>query len=89
MKQKTPTQIKNLILEFQKSGLSHADYCRENSLSPSTFRNWLRKSREAVSQKPAPDFSFVEVIEESPFPQANNRSLKISTSYGLLLEIPL
>ncbi len=89
MKKRTPTQIKNIILEFHKSGLTQAEFCCEHSLSISTFHNWLRKNRDIVSSKPLPNFSFVEVMEETSLSQPAARTLRISTSYGLLLEIPL
>jgi hypothetical protein len=89
MKRRTPAQIKNLILDFRKSGKSQAVFCRENSLSLATFHNWLRKNRAAASLQPTPNFSIVEVMEESTSSQPSNRTLRISTSYGLLLEIPL
>jgi hypothetical protein len=89
MKKRTQAQIKSLISDFRKSGQSQAKFCRENSLSLSTFNSWLRKNRDVVAAKPESNFSFVEVMEESGFALPSIRTLRISTSYGLLLEIPL
>ena len=41
-------QIK-LINECRKSGLTDADWCRANQISPSTFYNWISRCRKAAS----------------------------------------
>ena len=37
--------------DWQESGLSKADYCRQHSLSPSNFYNWHRKYQQASSSE--------------------------------------
>ena len=32
-----------LINECRKSGMTDADWCRENDITPSTFYNWLSR----------------------------------------------
>ena len=43
-------QIK-LINECRKSGLTDADWCRANHISPSTFYNWISRCRKAASEQ--------------------------------------
>lgn len=53
-------QIK-LINECRKSGLTDADWCRENDIKPSTFYNWLSRCRKiAVDQIPQPSYGHSE-----------------------------
>jgi len=35
------------IEQWQRSGLTQADYCRQQHLNPSSFYNWLTKHRQA------------------------------------------
>ena len=35
-----------LILECRQSGLTDAQWCRENNIRPSTFYNWVSRMRE-------------------------------------------
>ena len=49
-------QIK-LINECRKSGMTDADWCRENDIKPSTFYNWLSRCRKiAADQIPQPSY---------------------------------
>ena len=49
-------QIK-LINECRKSGMTDADGCRENNITPSTFYNWLSRCRKIASdQIPQPSY---------------------------------
>ena len=49
-------QIK-LINECRKSGMTDADWCRENNITPSTFYNWLSRCRKIASDKiPQPSY---------------------------------
>lgn len=37
----------NRIEQWQRSGLTQADYCRQQNLKPSSFYNWLAKHRQS------------------------------------------
>lgn len=41
-------QIK-LINECRRSGLTDADWCRQQNIAPSTFYNWVSRCRKAAS----------------------------------------
>jgi len=43
-------QIK-LINECRKSGMTDADWCRENDITPSTFYNWLSRCRKIAADQ--------------------------------------
>ena len=46
-----------LINECRKSGMTDADWCRENDITPSTFYNWLSRCHKiAADQIPQPSY---------------------------------
>ena len=40
-----------LINQCRQSGLTDADWCRENGIAPSTFYNWVSRCRKAASDQ--------------------------------------
>ena len=90
------------ITSWERSGQKVRHYCRANQLCPSTFYEWKRKllktktksgsdemakNQKSLAQKMP---SFVEVVAVStPMPQAQERALRITTSYGAVVELPL
>ncbi|MFR2880503.1 MAG: IS66 family insertion sequence element accessory protein TnpA [Lachnospiraceae bacterium] len=45
-----------LINECRQSGMTDADWCRENDIAVSTFYNWVSRCRKAAAdQIPAPN----------------------------------
>ncbi len=52
MNKRSREDWKNEINRFKKSGLSINKYCRENSLSSSTFRYWNKKYDSGPSLEP-------------------------------------
>ena len=51
-----------LINECRKSGMTDADWCRENDITPSTFYNWLSRCRKiAADQVPQPSYGHSEI----------------------------
>ena len=51
-----------LINECRKSGMTDADWCRENDITPSTFYNWLSRYRKiAADQVPQPSYGHSEM----------------------------
>ena len=50
-----------LINECRKSGMTDADWCRENDIAVSTFYNWVSRCRKAAAdQIPAPNYGHLE-----------------------------
>ena len=50
-----------LINECRQSGMTDADWCRENGIAVSTFYNWVSRCRKAASdQIPAPNYGHLE-----------------------------
>ena len=46
-----------LINECRQSGMTDADWCRENGIAVSTFYNWVSRCRKtAADQIPAPNY---------------------------------
>lgn len=60
------------ISRQKTSGLCIAEYCRRNSIRPSTFYGWNRRLKKNSSKavKPTPPLSFIEV----PFPSIRSNS---------------
>lgn len=51
-----------LINECRQSGMTDADWCRENGIAVSTFYNWVSRCRKAAAdQIPAPNYGHLEV----------------------------
>ncbi len=51
-----------LINECRCSGMTDADWCRENDIAVSTFYNWVSRCRKAAAdQIPAADYGHLEV----------------------------
>ena len=40
-----------LINQCRQSGLTDADWCRENDIAPSTFYNWVSRCRKAAADQ--------------------------------------
>ena len=57
-----------LINECRQSGMTDADWCRENDIAVSTFYNWVSRCRKtAADQIPAANYGHLEV----PRPKQN------------------
>ena len=65
-------QIK-LINECRKSGLTDADWCRENGIAPSTFYNWVSRCRKTAADIQEPNYGH----RETPQPKQDVVSVDI------------
>ena len=51
-----------LINECRQSGMTDADWCRENDIAVSTFYNWVSRCRKAAAdQIQAPNYGHCEI----------------------------
>ena len=51
-----------LINECRQSGMTDADWCRENGIAVSTFYNWVSRCRKtAADQIPEPNYGHCEI----------------------------
>lgn len=55
-----------LINECRKSGLTDADWCRENGIAPSTFYNWISRCRKASAKILEPHYGHQETPQSEP-----------------------
>lgn len=56
------TEQIRLINECRQSGMTDADWCRENGIAVSTFYNWVSRCRKvAADQIQAPNYGHLEV----------------------------
>ena len=57
------TEQIRLINECRQSGMTDADWCRENDIAVSTFYNWVSRCRKvAADQIPAPSYGHCEIL---------------------------
>ena len=77
-------QIK-LINECRKSGLTDADWCRENGIAPSTFYNWVSRCRKTAADIQEPNYGH----HETPQPKQDGKYDSLTSKYSqyLLLAI--
>ncbi len=55
-----------LINECRQSGMTDADWCRENDIAVSTFYNWVSRCRKtAADQIPAANYGKRQIIMRS------------------------
>jgi hypothetical protein len=65
---RTAAEIRTLISEYEKSGLSANGFSDQHKIRRAYFNKWLKRYRK---QKPSKGFVPVQgVKEEPPFPQA-------------------
>ena len=51
-----------LINQCRQSGLTDADWCRENGIAPSTFYNWVSRCRKAAADQIAePSYGHLDI----------------------------
>ena len=90
-----PEQLK-LINQCRQSGLTDADWCRENDIAPSTFYNWVSRCRKAASaQIQEPSYGHLESsrpkqevvhVEIVPEPKTEPVTTSAFTQHGLNLD---
>lgn len=57
---------KQIIQDYQKSGLSNKAYCQQKGISEKTHYYWLRKLRTAAVEQAAPQIVELEREKERP-----------------------
>ena len=61
-KARVPMAEHGLINECRQSGMTDADWCRENSIAVSTFYKWVSRCRKTTAdQIPAPNYGHCEI----------------------------
>jgi hypothetical protein len=79
VRQKTK-HCKNIFERQQSSGLSIAQFCRDNKINTSTFYTW-RKYLASQTKKTHPQQIIPFVINEQPFSQSSIIKLTTPTDY--------
>lgn len=62
---KSAEQWAQIIADFDQSGLSTSDYCKEHRLVPATFGKWKRRF-STISVPVIPTPSFVQIQRTEP-----------------------
>lgn len=81
-----------LILECRQSGLTDAQWCRENNIKPSTFYNWISRLREEdyvipeSHSKECQIPNHQEVVRVNLFPEFKESDLPATPSCKSTLE---
>lgn len=101
MKVKTKEEWQALVEKLKSSGLTKSEFCRRNQIASSRFYDWAKEygggiiPPSSLSKKvktPKKISKFIEIELEKPSIKSGEVSLKtlrIITSYGATLEIPL
>lgn len=95
MRRPGPDEWKQLIADFEASGLQQKEFVAKHDLSLGTFQYWLYKKSKRASVRLAESegklragFLPVEVVA-SPAPQARAGHLEVALPGGLLLRFPV
>ena len=78
-----------LINECRQSGMTDADWCRENDIAVSTFYNWVSRCRKtAADQIPAANYGHLEVprpkqdvVPIDIVPEQDRKSTRLNSSH--------
>lgn len=80
----TPAERGEWLALFEKSGLTAADFCRDNGLSPATLSFWLRQQGPQTGEEAA----LVEVPMPALSPvSSSNTAVTMHLPSGVRLEI--
>jgi hypothetical protein len=86
-----PRRREALVDEFEKSGLSAAQFARLTGVNYSSFQNWVQRRRKrrasAAVAKPGGLHLVEAVVESEPVQQARP-ALPAPAEAGLLIELP-
>jgi len=75
--------IMALVQQWQKSGLSQAEFSRKHKLNNKTLNNWIKQFKENKTQI---NNSFVEIIPETA--PKNSGQIFIRYPNGIEVELP-
>lgn len=82
---------RELLQRWQASGLSVADFCRQEQLAPAAFYAWRRTLRQRDQPVPvprdAPTVTFVP-LHVRPEPHTDRAALELVLGNGRVLRIP-
>jgi transposase len=79
IQRRSPTERRQLLARYERSGLSQKAFCLRHGVALSTLQYWRRRARD-TDQEPRP--SFVEV------PQVTGMARGLSVDAGVFIELP-
>ncbi len=71
---------------WRESGLSQADYCRQQSINPKTFSAWARRALPIDKNTPL-DVVSVQVAPSPPAAAAEAGAILLRLAHGVQLEL--
>lgn len=74
----TPADWKKTLTRFEASGLTQVDFCKREGIGIWSLRKW----RERVGRRPAPEPGFIEI------PPPSERRVPPGPSTSLVVELP-
>jgi transposase-like protein len=78
---------------WEESGLSQKKYCRQNQLSFSTFKYWLRKYSKEKAGQESKSISFIQVhipkVEDAILPVTDQDGITIIYPSGTQVSCPV
>lgn len=75
------------VLEWKKSNLSQAEFCRQKNLQPGSFSYWKRQAdnTENTQTKNPPLFSPISLAST----EVSQKTIELNLPYGIVLKIPV
>lgn len=83
-----PDTIRQLLDQYQTSGLTQREFAVQNGLAYSTFTSWLGKARAAASTPTSPQWIEAPPVHRLPGP-GSNLSFVLEWPQGLKLHVPV
>lgn len=71
---------RELLRDYEQSGLTQDQFCKLNNLAPSTFAKWKKQIREARPPVNQPDFIEIPVHDHSNLSASSEPRLQLSVS---------
>ena len=83
-----PDTIRQLLDQYEESGLTQRDFAAQNGLAYSTFTSWLRKARVGASGPSAPQWIEASLLHRQPGP-SSEPAFVLEWPQGLKLRVPV
>ena len=83
-----PNTIRQLLDQYEVSGVTQREFAARSGVAYSTFTSWLRKARALASVAPSPQWIEAPPVCQTPGP-ASNGGFVLEWPQGLRLRVPV
>lgn len=89
----TEAQKRKIVSDWKESGLKRKEFCKKMGISLTALDNWRKKFEGSSAHAEKNGQSTIEFLELSPSAddesKATSKVLRIVSSYGAVIEVPL